>query len=194
MVLCRLVQPVTGVLVPAAQTALTHLHKVGFASRSQLVPPYLEDTKKEQTKKSKAAKAGKVPRALGAYNFFVREQATARKGETSGHEMLKVLSQEWKQLSEQQKKPYEVMAAQSKAESAAAREKAKALRGPPSAYNIWCSEILSDLKLSNPGMKAPEMMKEAAARWRALPADEKDRRTAAANAAKAAWKLQQETV
>lgn len=192
-VLSKLTQPAWGLLVPAAQATLTHLHKVEFASNSKQTPPYLKDAKKEQTKTPKTAKAAKVPRALGAYTFFVKEQAAARKGEAKASEMMKILGQEWKQLSTQQKKPYEDMAARSKAEVAEAREKAKADRPPLSAYNIWCSEVCKDLKLQNPSMKATDMMKEAAARWKALPANEKDRRTADANAAKEAWKQQRIT-
>lgn len=192
-------QPACSALLPAVQQAFSHMHTAELATKAKQTPPYLKEVKKEQTKpaKKKVKKLDKPPRAVSAYIFFIKDQASARKGEGKASELMKVLAQEWKSMTDKQKQPYQDQAAASKAESTAAKEKAKekalANRAPLSAYNVFCKEIAADLKVSNPSMSPVDVIKEAAARWRTLPEVEKQTRTAAAKAAKDAWLQQQAT-
>lgn len=182
------------VLLPATWQAVLCVDIAGFASKNKASPPYLKDAQKEKNKPTKSQKTDKIPRALGAYNFFIRDRSAALKQPGAKNtDLMKAAAQEWKTLTPAQKKPYEDLAAQSKAETAAAREVVKSNKAPPSAYNAWCSEVVKDLKSSNPNMKAPEMMREAAARWKVLPEPDKERRKAEAKDAKDAWSQQQQT-
>lgn len=192
----RSAQPACGLFVPAAQQLLGHVHIAGFATKTKPSPPYLRDIKKGSSKKSKAEEEEKkVPRALTAYTWYVKEQATARKGEaSSATDLMKLIARDWKGLSDQQKKPYNDLAAKSKAEAAAARGEVKTNKAPPSAYIQWHQEVFREVKASNPSMKATDITKEVAVRWHALPQAEKDRRSAAAKAAKEDWKAQQPVV
>lgn len=157
-------------------------------------PPYL----KGAAKKSRKAKSTDA-RPLSAYIFFIKEQAPLKAvtGGGGGGNIMAQLGAEWKALSDEQKQPYVQLAKQSKAEVASRRavlkEEKAAAKPPPTAYNLWCKEISQELKASHPDMRAPDVMREAAARWRALPDGEKQRRQAEATATRETWKQQQRT-
>lgn len=182
-----------GAVVPALQHGL---YLVSSYSAKAKAPPYVKDASKEAKEAKKPRRAIEVPRALTAYTFYIKEQAKLRvqgSGKSAPH-MIKELAAEWKSLSDVQKEPYTQLAAQSKAESAskrAALKEEQALKRPPlTAYNLWCQEIAQELKASSPHLKGPDILREAAARWRALPNGEKQRREAEANAVRDAWKQQ----
>lgn len=190
-------QSASSMLLPLSCRALSRVGTAGFASKKPATSPSAKTTaiKQEEMVTTGSHKKGKVPRALGAYNFFIKEQALARKREpgVKPSELLTVLAREWKTLNAQQKRPYESMAAKSKADAALARDVAKSNRRPLAAYAKWCSEVMNDLSKSHPDMKATDKMKEAAARWKVLPAVEKDRRAAEARAARQNWAMKQPT-
>jgi hypothetical protein len=188
-----------GLAVPALQRSLQHLlclqsssssSSAAYASKAKAEPPYKKDISTDAPKK-KRKDAAAIPRALSAYAFFVKEQASARKGEgLKMSEMMKKLAVEWHALEQHEKQPYLAAAEEAKAASAQARADKKAARGPPSAYNIFCREVALEIRNSNPGFKGPELLRATAARWAALPAIEKEQRKADAQAAKDAWKAQ----
>jgi hypothetical protein len=79
------------------------------------------------------------------------------------------------------------MAAESKAKAAEARAAAKAARAPPAVYTAFVQQVMPQLRAERPGTPVTELMREAAARWRALPEADKAARKAAADKARAAW-------
>lgn len=195
-----------GLAVPALQRSLQHLlclqsssssSGAAYASKAKAEPPYKTD-KPKRTPKKKTDAADKPARAVSAYAFFVKEQASARKGEDGlkASELMKKIAGEWKALQEHEKAPYNRSAAESKAASAEARAADKtakqAARGPPSAYNIFCGEVAAEFRNAQQPMKGPDLLRTAAARWKEMPAADKERRKAAADAAKVAWKAQQQ--
>jgi hypothetical protein len=186
--------------VPALQRSLQHLlclqnssssSAAAFASKAK-EPPYKKD--QAQSAGIKKASAGDKPaRAVSAYAFFIKEQASARKGEDglNAPGMLKRLGAEWKALQDSDKQRYLDLAAKSKAEVAEVRAAKKAKRGPPTAYNTFCGEVAAEFRASQQKVTGPELLREASKRWKALPASELQRRTAEAQLARDAWKAQQ---
>jgi hypothetical protein len=85
------------------------------------------------------------------------------------------------------KAKYVAMAQDSKAKADAARAAAKAARPPPSVYVGYVQEVMPQLRAERPGVAVPDLMRAAAARWRALPEAEKAQRKRAADKARAAW-------
>jgi hypothetical protein len=170
----------------------------GFATRKKNLPEVLSDKVSVASKRKKAPPAPKDPvkkppkekvkRALSAYSFFVKEQVPKLDKSNMTTDHFTVVSQKWKSLSEEERKPYEQLAEEDKAVTAAARAEMKANRPPLNSYAKFVQELIPTLKSTHPGWGAPEMMRHAAEAWRSVSDADKARRTEQYRAAMAAYK------
>lgn len=145
---------------------------------------------------SKSNNSNHVPRALSAYNLFVKSAGTEFKGKgMKGPQVLQVLRDRWQGLSDQEKAAYVQQAAEEKVRAATARQQLKASRPPvhTNAYTSYVSEVLPTIKQQHPGLPITEYFKLVAAQWKALPEGDITRRKEAAKKAMDTWRADHPT-
>ena len=153
---------------------------------------------KETTPKSKSKSKGKSPklkppkRAATAYNFFSKEQHPLIKEENpdlSFGEKQSLISQKWKELSDEDKEPYQKQhladkeryskekeeydsAVESSGESPTTKKSSKSKNTGPkkatSAYGFFKQEVSKKLKESNPELTFGDLQKEVGKQWTSL--------------------------
>jgi|UniRef100_K3WX01 hypothetical protein len=142
--------------------------------------------RKQRKKKDKNA----PKRALSAFMFFSNDIRDTVKREMPELEFLQISSEigrRWKEISEEDRRPYDELAAADKKryleekedyvpdpsfESSKSSRKKKDPNAPKralSAYFFFCNEIRDSVRSQNPNMKITEIATLLAAKWRELP-------------------------
>eukprot|EP00475_Leptophrys_vorax_P006798 TRINITY_DN14248_c1_g1_i1.p1 TRINITY_DN14248_c1_g1~~TRINITY_DN14248_c1_g1_i1.p1 ORF type:complete len:261 (+),score=87.59 TRINITY_DN14248_c1_g1_i1:84-785(+) len=153
----------------------------------------VEAPKKRSAKKAKKTPTGDRPaRAKSAYQYFVAERTPALKGEQPDlklAERSKVLGEEWRHLSEDEKLPYKEQSDADKASKRTAKEKAEdgKPKRPPTSYLIFTNAMRAQAKADNPDLKMTELSKVMGSMWRDLTDEEKRPYEEQAKAAKAKY-------
>lgn len=142
--------------------------------------------RKQRKKKDKNA----PKRALSAFMFFsndIRDTVKREMPELAFLEISSEIGRRWKEISEEERRPYDELAAADKKryaeekedyvpdpsfETAKSTRKKKDPNAPKralSAYFFFCNEIRESVRAENPDKKITEIATLLAAKWRALP-------------------------
>jgi len=148
-------------------------------------PPAVERAAPKKAKPA-PAKPVKAPRAIGAYSFFVKEQAGKYSG-FKGPDLIRQCALDWKQLQPADKAPFEALAAASKEQAAAERAELKKQRAPLQPYAAYVSRTIQELRARQPGLAVVDYMRMAAEQWKHVPDADKEQAKADYAAARAAW-------
>jgi hypothetical protein len=111
-------------------------------------------------------------RNISAYLFFCEDKRKEILDKNPGIKPNKVMilfGEHWKQLSEEEKRPYIERALKDKLRYSEYLESSKVhnkKQVKPSAYNLFCSEERKILKESNPDLNAFEIRNELGRRWK----------------------------
>ncbi|OWZ05077.1 hypothetical protein PHMEG_00022902 [Phytophthora megakarya] len=145
-----------------------------------------DHTRKPRKKKDKNA----PKRALSAFMFFSNDIRDTVKKERPDLQFLEISSEigrRWKQISDEERRPYDELAAADKRryleekedyvpdpsfESTKGSRKKKDPNAPKralSAYFFFCNDIRSEVREENPNKKITEIATLLAEKWRALP-------------------------
>ncbi|KAG1699136.1 hypothetical protein DVH05_014053 [Phytophthora capsici] len=145
-----------------------------------------DHTRKPRKKKDKNA----PKRALSAFMFFsndIRETVKKEMPELAFLEISSEIGRRWKQISEEERRPYDELAAADKRryqeekedyvpdpsfETTKGSRKKKDPNAPKralSAYFFFCNDVRQEVRDENPNKKITEIATLLAERWRALP-------------------------
>lgn len=126
-----------------------------------------------------------------SYIFFCndqRERVKAKNPTLSATELMKKISEEWKVVSDKDKKKYEELAKKDKeryenqrksytpppeTETKARKQKSDGPKRPLTAYMYFCQAERDNVKKAHPSMSGKEITTELGARWKALPDSQK---------------------
>lgn len=139
--------------------------------------PELANTKKSK-KSSKSSKSGPA-KAKTAYNYFCADQRAAIKEknpDANQPEIMTLLAEAWKNLSEEEKQPYNEKAAEDKErydEEVKEEKKNDPPTKPKTAYFIFSGEHREEVKAENPSLSLTDISKVLGEKWKALTDDEK---------------------
>jgi len=160
-------------------------------------------------------------RPLSGYFIFVGEKRASYVAEHPGEKMIdvsKAMGQLWKELSDEDKAPFQKQAEEAKQRYAAElqefldaggvlperkskkdkkQKRAKpgpAVKRPPSAYILYTMAERPNYVEANPGAKATEVMKALGKSWKELGEDEKQKFVQQAEEAKEKYKEQLEAL
>jgi hypothetical protein len=151
---------------------LTDDEKKPYQEKSQ-VDKERYDNEMENYKKPESANVkSKKKRGSSAYNVFCAERRPRLKKnneDKSSKEIVKMLSQMWKETTDEMKKKYKKLAEakrknmdnESDADDEGDGEKKKVVTG----YNLFSNEVKADLKKENPKMKNKEITNLLVKKW-----------------------------
>jgi upstream-binding transcription factor len=175
-----------------------------------------EGFKNPKEKKSKKVKSTAPKRAKNAYIFFCQEnrQKVMEEKKLNNSEIMTVMGEMWKKMTDKKKKPYVDMAEKDKAryveemknyvpteeEKQAKKSKKsskKVSNGPKrplSAYLLFCKEKREQVKTDHPEMKSKDIMKKLGEMWSELKEKEKKKYTEKAEKLKAEFESEKKKV
>lgn len=136
--------------------------------------------KKEQAKKT-ASKPKKPKNIRSPYIFFICDQIpklTEKFPEKSIKDRMVVASQNWKNLTEEEKKPFIELSRQDKTrkeEELVKYRKALGPKKPLSAFLLWSNQIRPQIRQQNPNVKITEIAKSLGEQWKTLSNDVKQK-------------------
>ena len=139
--------------------------------------------KKNAPKAEKKKKEKKQKRSPSAYALFLKQSQDAIKaaaGEDADFSTRqKKASDMWKNMSEEDKKPFVEQSQELKKAFNEKKDKEEASKGPkkpkrsPSAYLCYASSVRAGLRDENPGLKMTDITKMIGTAWKALSDEEK---------------------
>lgn len=159
-----------------------------YSSAGEVAPPVVEKKARRKRRKKDPSK----PRGrLSAYMYFgqtLRPALRQQHPEASVTELAKLIGQKWRELSDDDKKPYEDLAEQDKEryrremenyvptpgyERKKKRRNADQPKKPLSAFFLYSAKRRPDLKVKNPEMKLGDFAKVIGSEWREMTDDDK---------------------
>lgn len=176
-------------------------------SRQIVVSAFMDDSKAPKApkapkspKKAKEDKEDKIKRAPSAYNLFwkatFQEVKRSSPEGTKTTELTGKLSQMWKELSDEQKRPYQAQADKLKGEVAILRTDAKAEAKknakPVTPFASFVASNYASVQAKHPGTKTTGVIKLVAEEWAKVPEEKKKAMTAEYQAQVAEWKSKQQ--
>jgi len=143
---------------------------------------------KKKAKKGKKEKSEGPKRPPSAYMFFAQKMRPVLKDENSDANFAQIgrlLGDKWKELSAEEKKPFEALNKEAKAKyieegGSEGKKRKKAGSGgapkrPLSGFMFFSKEYRPILKNENPDAKFPELGKLLGEKWKSLGEDEKNK-------------------
>ena len=116
-----------------------------------------------------------IKRPLNAFQLFAvefRDLAVRENPDTPPQQIIKILADKWKVMSEDEKSPYKNVYAKRLEEYNAPLRKLP--KKPPGVFALFVRENFSRLEQKNPDDSAPEIMAKLSSDWKDLPVEEKD--------------------
>jgi len=144
-----------------------------------------EKPKKKKVKKGKKDKSDGPKRPPSAYMYFAQKMRPVLKDENPDANFAQIgrlLGDKWKELSAEEKKPYEALNKEAKAKyieegGNEGKKRKKAGSGVPkkplSGFMFFSKELRPIIKGENPDIKFSEMGKQLGEQWKNLMEDEK---------------------